>query len=93
MAGNGRTGALRERLRRWWSGTPPPKVDELLRRVIASCDGADRAMVEVMAEEEGISWQESRRAIDRLLAEGRLLGFRDAEGIVRLRWADATEGR
>lgn len=80
-----------------WGRRPPPRVTmpdavEVLRRIIEPCDGAERAMVELLAEEEGVPWNRVRRTIDRLCVAGRIRSDRGDDGIVRLTWIDRREG-
>jgi hypothetical protein len=81
-----------------WGRRPPPPVAppdavDVLRRIIEPCDGAERAMVELLAEEEGVPWARVRRTIDRLCLAGRIRSDRGEDGIVRLTWIDRREGR
>lgn len=84
---------------RWlWGKRPPPPVAapdvvEVLRRIIDPCAGAERAMVELLAEEEGVPWARVRRTIDRLCATGRIRSDRGDDGVVRLTWIDPQESR
>ncbi len=80
---------------RWlWGRRPPPftasipDAVEVLRRIIEPCDGAERAMVELLAEEEGVPWARVHRTIDRLCTEGRIRSDRGDDGVVRLTWTD-----
>lgn len=83
---------------RWlWGRRPPPPAPPdavvVLRRIIEPCEGAERAMVELLAEEEGIPWARVRRTIDRLCAAGRIRSDRGDDGVVRLTWIDPKDGR
>ncbi|MGP8077122.1 MAG: hypothetical protein ACLQD8_04785 [Thermoplasmata archaeon] len=76
----------------WWRRSKPagsaPAVDpvEALRAIVAPADGADRAVVELLAEEQGIPLATVRSAIDRLIAEGTIRAERGPDGEEVLAW-------
>ncbi|MFY9716934.1 MAG: hypothetical protein WAK40_03240 [Thermoplasmata archaeon] len=67
---------------------PTPGVDatETLRAIIAPADGADRAVVELLAEEQGIPIATVRQTLDRLIAEGTIRAERGGDGEEILAW-------
>ncbi|MGA9839303.1 MAG: hypothetical protein WBS16_02550 [Thermoplasmata archaeon] len=60
------------------SPPPPPDPVAVLREIIEPSDGADRATVELLAEEAGVPLEVVRSTIDRLIAAGTILS--DAGG-------------
>ncbi|HTP54363.1 MAG TPA: hypothetical protein VML94_05325 [Thermoplasmata archaeon] len=65
---------------------PPLEPTEALRAIIAPADGADRAVVELLAEEQGIPIATVRQTIDRLIAAGTIRAERGADGEEILAW-------
>lgn len=67
----------------------PPAVDAtaVLRAIIEPAEGAERASVELLADEAGLPLEEAHAAVDRLLAEGTLLSEIDGEGTELLSWS------
>lgn len=65
-----------------------PSVDPtaVLRGIIAPADGADRATVEMLAEEAGVPATEARQTLDRLVAEGTVRSEVDEDGSEVLAW-------
>lgn len=76
------------RYRRHSPGIEAPPVDpiSILRGIIAPADGADRGVVELLAEEQGVSLAEVRSTIDRLVSAGTILSERGADGEEILAW-------
>jgi hypothetical protein len=68
----------RRRRQRTGADRPPPDAVATLREIIAPADGADRATVELLAEEAGVPLSEVRATLDRLIADGKVRS--DAEG-------------
>ncbi len=66
---------------------PRPDATAVLRRIIEPADGADRATVELLAEEAGVPLEEARATIDRLIADGTLRAETDPDGEEVLAWA------
>ncbi len=65
-----------------------PAIDPVavLRGIIAPADGADRATVELLAEEAGVPLLEARASLDRLVREGTVRSEVDADGTEVLAW-------
>lgn len=59
-----------------------------LRTILAPADGADRGVVELLAEEQGIPLPVVRTTIDRLIAEGTIRAESGADGEEVLAWRD-----
>ena len=68
---------------------PPPPVDarEVLRGIIEPAEGADRATVELLADEAGVPIELAAATIDRLKADGTLRSEIDSEGGEILAWS------
>jgi hypothetical protein len=66
--------------------TPPDPVS-VLRRIIEPADGADRATVELLAEEAGISLDLVRSTIDHLIAAGSIRSEATADGEEVISWS------
>ncbi len=58
----------------------------VLRQIIAPADGADRATVELLAEEAGVPLLEARASLDRLVRDGTVRSEVDADGTEVLAW-------
>ena len=77
----------------WWrhrsSRVPPsaPDAEATLRRIIGPADGADRSVVELVAEEEGVSLPIVRETLDRLIAQGTVRAERGLDGEEVLAWS------
>jgi hypothetical protein len=81
-------------LRRRWhrtTGETGPSVEpvSVLRRILEPAEGADRATVELMAEEEGVPLDVVRTTIDRLVSEGSIRSESGPDGEEVLAWSDA----
>jgi hypothetical protein len=63
---------------------------EVLQRIIAPADGADRATVELLAEEAGIPLETARTTLDRLVREGAVRSEVDADGTEVVSWEAPT---
>jgi hypothetical protein len=80
----------------WWrrSRSQPgvPELDPVatLRAIIAPADGADRAAVELLAEEQGIPLVTVRSSIDRLIANGTIRAERGSDGEEVLAWREGS---
>ncbi|HEV2450044.1 MAG TPA: hypothetical protein VGU43_06525, partial [Thermoplasmata archaeon] len=61
-----------------------------VRRLLREMDGLDRESLELLAEEEGIDPESSRRALDRWIALGRVESLEDAEEPAVYRWREPT---
>jgi len=79
----------------WWSrrrpsGRPPepPDVTRILRGILEPADGADRGVVELLAEEQGVPAETARRTLDRLIAEGTIRAERGGDGEEILAWRE-----
>jgi hypothetical protein len=80
----------------WWrrwhrtNGEPVPSAEPIpvLRRILEPAEGADRATVELMAEEAGIPLDVVRATIDRLVSEGSIRSESGPEGEEVLAWSD-----
>ncbi len=77
---------LVRRRRRPTFGTEIPDPVAVLERIIAPADGADRATVELLAEEEGVPLETVRQSLDRLVREGRIRSETDPDGTEALSW-------
>ena len=80
-------------LRRRTSSRERPKVPDpvpVLRRIIEPADGADRATVELLAEEEGVPIELARSTIDRLIHEGVLRREAASDGEEVISWSDLS---
>ena len=66
---------------------PEPDPVEVLRTIVAPADGVDRATVELLAEEAGVSLPTLRTTIDRLVAEGTLRSETDRDGEEVFAWS------
>lgn len=75
--------------RRRTRSTPmrPPDPVEVLRGIIEPSDGADRATVELLAEEAGVAMELAHSTIDRLIVEGTVRSEIDVDGQEVLAWA------
>ncbi|HLN51007.1 MAG TPA: hypothetical protein VK455_02990 [Thermoplasmata archaeon] len=77
----------------WWrrraghDPLPGPDPEATLRRIIAPADGADRALVELVAEEEGVPMSVVRETLDRLIARGTVRAERGPDGEEVLAWS------
>jgi hypothetical protein len=67
----------------------PPRIDpvEVIRGIVEPAEGAERSTVELLAEEAGISEEEARSTIDRLIAEGTLRAETGDDGEEVLAWS------
>jgi hypothetical protein len=76
-------------LRRRRPHEAPPSVDPVavLREVIEPSDGVDRGMVELLAEERGVSLEEVRSTLERLKADGTVRAGRGSDGEEVLAWS------
>jgi hypothetical protein len=81
-------GVVLWRWRRSGSREKAPEIDVVaaLREIIAPADGADRAVVELLAEERGIPLPTVRSSIDRLIADGTIRAERGPDGEEVLAW-------
>jgi hypothetical protein len=68
------------------SGDEPDPVPTL-RAIIEPADGADRATVELLAEEEGIPIDRVRTTLDRLVSDGTIRSERGLDGEEVLAWS------
>jgi hypothetical protein len=79
----------------WWrhraghDPAPGPDPEATLQRIIAPADGADRAVVELVAEEEGVPMSVVRETLDRLIARGTVRAERGPDGEEVLAWSTA----
>jgi hypothetical protein len=82
------TAAVFWRLRRARPIQPPPSVDPVatLRSIIEPADGADRATVELLAEEAGVPAATAKSTLDRLIANGSVASESDPDGSEVLSW-------
>ena len=78
----------------WWrrrrSSRPPapvPDAEATLHRIIGPADGADRAVVELVAEEEGVPLPIVRETLERLIAQGTVRAERGMDGEEVLAWS------
>jgi hypothetical protein len=67
--------------------SPLPEPVLVLRQIIEPADGADRATVELLAEEAGIPLDLTHSTLDRLIAEGTVRSEADSEGEEVLSWS------
>jgi hypothetical protein len=65
----------------------PPDPVAVLRQIIEPADGADRATVELLAEEAGVPLGVVRSTIDRLIAEGTIRSDASVEDEEVLSWS------
>lgn len=65
---------------------------EVLRTIIEPCDGVERSVVEMLAEEEGIDRQTVGTTLERLRRTGALRAERGADGEEVLAWSNARVG-
>jgi hypothetical protein len=72
---------------------PPPTPDptETLRAILEPADGADRAVVELEAEEAGVPFPVVRATLDRLIERGAVRAERGADGEEVLAWERGAE--
>ncbi len=76
----------------WWTRRPrvppepPPDPVEVLRAIVEPADGADRALVELEAEEAGVPFSVVRSTLDRLIAAGTIRAERGLDGEEVLAW-------
>ena len=77
-------------LRRRRAPVPPPPPDPVtvLREVIEPSDGVDRGMVEMLAEEQGLSREVTRATLERLKAEGTVRSGPGNDGEEVLAWSE-----
>jgi hypothetical protein len=68
----------------------PPDPVEVLREIIEPSDGADRATVELLAEEAGVALDLARATLDRLIADGTVLRETDPDGGEAVSWANLS---
>ena len=80
----------------WWRrrSRPPAAstaVDTVavLRAILEPADGADRAVVELLAEEHGVPIAEVRSTLDRLIGDGTVIAERGPDGEEVLAWRGA----
>lgn len=78
---------LRRRWRPSRETSPGPDAAATLRSILEPADGADRSVVELVAEEEGVPLDIARATLDRLIAEGRVLSERGNDGEEVLAWS------
>ena len=77
-------------LRRRRAPVPPPPPDPVtvLREVIEPSDGVDRGMVEMLAEERGLSREVTRATLERLKADGTVRSGPGNDGEEVLAWSE-----
>ena len=63
----------------------------VLRRILEPAEGADRATVELMAEEAGVPFDVARTTIDRLVSEGSIRSESGPDGEEVLAWSDRDD--
>lgn len=80
---------LWRRIRVTAPGRDPAAV---LRTIIEECDGVERSVVEMLAEEEGIDRQTVGTTLERLRRTGALRAERGADGEEVLAWSNARVG-
>jgi len=68
-------------------GRDGPDPISTLRAIIEPADGADRATVELLAEEQGVPFETVRAAIDRLVDDGTIRSERGSDGEEVLAWS------
>ena len=87
-------GLVALRLRRRARSPAPAPVEPIptLRAIISPSDGADRATVELLAEEAGIPLETVRATIDQLVAGGTIRSETDADGTEVLSWEREARG-
>ena len=80
----------------WWSrrrhaDRPPEPADaaRVLHSIIEPADGADRGVVELLAEEQGVPAEIVQQTLDRLIADGTIRAERGADGEEILAWRGA----
>ncbi len=77
----------------WWrrraatASVEAPDAVATLQRIISPADGADRAVVELVAEEDGIPLGVVRETLDRMIREGTVRAERGPDGEEVLAWA------
>jgi hypothetical protein len=67
---------------------PEPDPVAVLRRIIEPADGVDRATVELMAEESGVTLPTVRATLDRLIEEGTLRTETGSDGEEVMAWSN-----
>lgn len=81
----------RRRARRRRVERPGPDPVAVLKRIIEPADGADRATVELLAEEHGVPSSEVRATLDRLVGDGTLRSETGPDGEEVLSWPEPDE--
>jgi hypothetical protein len=66
---------------------PAPDPVAVLRRIVEPADGADRATVELLAEEAGVPLEVARSTIDRLIGEGTIRSDSGSDGEEAISWS------
>jgi hypothetical protein len=79
---------LRWRSKRSRTAPPPPDPVEVVRSIVEPAEGADRATVELLAEDGGVPYAEARTTIDRLIANGTLRSETGPDGVEILAWSE-----
>ncbi len=89
-AGAGAVVVMLRRFRRGKADPPTVMSDPVavLRGIVSPADGADRAAVELLAEEHGVPLEVVASTIERLKAEGTLRAERGVDGEEVLTWSD-----
>ena len=82
----------RRRNRRERAVSPAPDPVAVLRRIIEPADGAERFTVELLAEEAGLSLEQIRSTINRLVSEGKIHSENGADGEEVLSWSHGSGG-
>jgi hypothetical protein len=75
------------------SATPPPPPPDpvaVVRAIVEPAEGAERATVELLAEDSGVPYAEARATIDRLIADGTLRSETGPDGVEILAWSEPT---
>ncbi len=67
---------------------PRPDPAAVIRGIVEPAEGAERATVELLAEEAGVPAEEVRATIDRLIADGSLRSETGSDGEEVLAWSD-----
>ncbi len=70
------------------SPAPPVDVEAVLREVIGPADGIDRGLVEMLAEERGVSAEQLAEALARLCRDGTVRAERGLNGEEVLAWSE-----